>query len=143
METELERFGLLEFARNIENLAEAWFGEGTMTPVLDEIGEYILSSGSYGTEQQAILNAMSFAGGRSGTLLKKMFYSRDEMEDRFPWCKGRPILLPVAWCVRAYKAVTQHGRHILRWTKGSAEITKEQIQKQQAMFRRVGILQKE
>lgn len=140
VEMELERFGLHEFVHNIENLAEAWFGEGTMTPVLEEIGEYILTSGSSGTEQRAVLNAMSISGGQSKALLKKMFYSRKEMEDRFPWCKGKPILLPVAWCLRAYKAVTQHGGYILLWTKGCADITKEQIHNQQAMLRRVGIL---
>lgn len=143
VETELARFGLLEFAHNIENLAEAWFGEGAMTPVLEEIGEYILASGSYGTQQQNILNTMSFAGGRNGALLKKVFSSREDMEGRFTWCKGKPFLLPVAWCIRAYREVTQKAGHLLHWYKGSADITKEQIQNQQAMFRRVGILQKE
>lgn len=139
VEQELEKFGLLKFAENIESLAECWFSQGQMTPVLEELGEYILTSGSHGNEQRAMLNAMSFAGGRGGALLGKMFYSRAEMEDRFPWCKGKPWLLPAAWCVRAYKAVTLHGSHILRWGKDTGDISKEQIRNQQKLLRRMGI----
>lgn len=142
VETELERFGLLEFARNIENLAESWFGKGTMTPVLEEIGEYILTSGSFGNLQQNILNTMSFAGGRNGALLKKVFYSRAEMEGRFTWCKGKPILLPVAWFIRAYREVTQKPGNLLRWFKSIANTTNKQIDNQQEMLHRVGVLRK-
>jgi hypothetical protein len=49
VEAELSRFGLLEFAGNIENLAELWFGRGENTPILEALGEYILSGGQYGT----------------------------------------------------------------------------------------------
>lgn len=141
VEQELERFGLLSFARNIETLADCWFGQGRMTPVLEEMGEYILTSGSHGTEERAILNAMSIAGGRSAALWGKLFYSRGEMEDRFPWCKGKAWLLPAAWCARAYKAVTVHGGHIVRWSKGTGEVTKEQIRNQRAMLQRMGLLE--
>lgn len=34
VEAELSRFGLLEFAHNIEDLAELWFGRGEETPLL-------------------------------------------------------------------------------------------------------------
>ncbi len=141
VEAELKRFGLLDFAQNIEQLADAWFGDLPMTPLLEELGQYILTSGSHGTTDRAMLNAMSLSpgGNRFSALIKKAFYPRAELEDRFPWCKGKPLLLPAAWCARAYKAVTQHGSMIVNWGKGTGRIRKTDVRENQEKLRRFGI----
>ena len=141
VEKELECFGLLEFTHKIEALAEHWFGEGESTSLLEELGEYILTSGSHGHSDRAILNAVSLSAGgtRTSALMGKMFYSRAEMEDRFPWCKGKPWLLPAAWCTRAFKAVTKHGRHIVKWSKGTGKVTNQQAAEQKEKLARFGI----
>lgn len=141
VEAELQRFGLLEFAHNIESLAEYWFGNGETNELLDELGEYILTSGLHGNSERAMLNAVSLSPGGScrSALLKKLFYSREEMEGRFPWTKGRPWLQPVAWCLRAFKAVTKHGNLILKWTKGTGSIEQEEILRQKELLARFGI----
>lgn len=144
VEKELESFGLLDFTKKIEALSELWFGEGETDAVLEELGEYILTSGLHGTTSRAILNAVSLSpgGNQRSALLGKMFYSREEMEDRFPWVKGKPILLPVAWCVRAFRAVTRHGDKILQWGKGSGEVTGEDVAAQKEKLKRFGIERK-
>ena len=141
VESELERIGLLEFTRNIEQLADAWFGDEPMTPLLEELGEYILTSGSYGTTDRQILNAVSLSpgGNRVSTLLRKAFYPKAELEDRFPWCKGKAWLLPAAWCCRAYRAVTINGKHIVRWSKDTGKIDKDQVSGNKEKLRRFGI----
>lgn len=141
---ELAEFGLLVFAKHIEQLSDYWFGNGEKTPLLQELGQYILTSGSHGTTDRAILNALSLSpgGNRASALWKKAFYPRQELEDRFPWCKGKPLLLPAAWCVRAYNAVTQHGGLIAKWRKTSKDFTKEDIQTQRDKLKRFGIRDK-
>lgn len=141
VEKELESFGLLDFARKSEDLAELWFGEGETSPLLDELGEYILTSGSHGTSDRAMLNAVSLSpgGSRFSALMKKAFYPRAELEDRFPWCRGKPLLLPVAWCARAYNAVTQHGNVIVNWSKITGRISKTDVIENQEKLRRFGI----
>ena len=138
---ELKRFGLMDFAEKIEALAECWFGSGEETPLLAELGEYILTSGSHGRTDREILNAVSLSSGGTGAsaLVRKMFFSREEMEDRFPWCKGKPWLLPAAWCVRAGRAVTKHGRHILVWGKETGKVSKEDVAHQKEKLERFGI----
>lgn len=138
---ELERVGLLEFAQNIESLADCWFGGEEETALLAELGEYILTSGSHGANDRAMLNAVALSpgGSRSSALLKKAFYSRAEMEDRFTWLKGRPWLMPAAWCVRAFRAVTKHGSLILAWGRGTGQFTKAEIAEQKDMLARFGI----
>ncbi len=141
VEKELTRFGLLDFAKNIEFLAEGWFSGEEMSEKLQELGEYILTSGSHGTSERAMLNAVSLSAGgsRSSALLEKVFYSRQEMEDRFPWTKGKPWLQPAAWCVRAFRAVTRHGDLILQWSKGTGSISKKQARSQKERLARFGI----
>lgn len=141
VERELERFGMLEFTRKIEELAEVWFGSGEMTELMEELGAYILSSGSHGTADRAVLNAVSLSpGGSSGSALwGKVFFPRQELEDRFPWCKGKPVLLPAAWCVRAFRAVTRHGNLIVQWSKGAGQVSGEEAAKQKEKLKRFGI----
>ena len=139
VETELTRFGLLDFAVNIENLADCWFGTGEMTPVLEELAEYILTSRSHGHSERAMLNAVALSGSQSAAIMKKTFHSRAEMEDRFPWTKGKPWLLPAAWCVRAFKAVTQRRHLVAKWLKGTGDIEKDEIRRQREMLDRFGI----
>lgn len=141
VEKELESFGLLDFAKNIEALADCWFGKGESSPLLEELGEYILTSGSHGHAERAILNSVTLSkgGNRTSALWGKIFYSRKEMEDRFPWSKGKPLLLPIAWCVRAYKAVTQHGSIIINWFKRIGRTSKTEVVENQEKLRRFGI----
>lgn len=141
VERELERFGMLEFARNIEKLADCWFGNEALTPELEELGEYILTSGSHGSTERAMLNAVSMTAGGSpvAALWRKVFYPRKELEDRFPWCEGKPLLLPAAWCARAWGAVTQRSHLILQWGKGVNAVDREEIRAQREKLRRFGI----
>ena len=141
VEEEFKRLGLWDFARKIEDLAEAWFGNGEMNECLEELGDYILSSGSHGTENQAMLNALSLSpgGNRFSALWKKAFYPRAELEDRFPWCRNRLYLLPVAWCARAFRAVTINGDKISAWSNGTGKFKKEQIKENKEKLARMGI----
>ena len=145
VEEELNRFELLEFAQNIEALAEFWFGRGEETPLLEALGEYILSAGQYGTMDRAVLNSVVLAPkqSKSSALLKKAFYSREELEDRFPWCQGKPYLLPVAWCTRCFRAVTRRGGLILKWSKETGKISGEEIAMQKELLNQFGIRSKE
>jgi hypothetical protein len=139
LEGELTRFGILEFVKNIEALAEAWFGNGQLTPLLESLGDYILTSGSHGFENRAVLNSVALAGGKTGALWKKIFYPRQELEDRFPWAKGKPWLLPAAWCARAFRAVTRRGALVTQWSQETAAVTREQIRDQQQLLKSFGI----
>jgi hypothetical protein len=95
--------------------------------------------------ERATLNSVTLSkgGSRASALWGKIFYSRAEMEDRFPWCKGKPWLLPIAWCVRAFRAVTKRGKLIFTWSKATGKVTKSQADAQKEMFSRFGIQRKQ
>lgn len=135
----METMGLVDFARNIEELAQCWFGEAEATPLLEELGEYILTSGTHGFSERAILNSVSLSGGRISALWQKAFYPRAELEDRYPWCKGNVFLLPFAWCARAFRAVTKHGDLVQKWGKNTSKISREEAARQREMLTRFGV----
>ena len=141
VEKELKRFGLLDFACNIEALAEYWFGDGEETPLLQELGDYILSEGQYGNANQAVRNAAALSAGESGAsaLSRRVFPSREDLESKYPWCKGKAVLLPAAWCARCFRVVTKQGGLALKWTKETGKLSKEEITEQKAMLGRFGI----
>lgn len=139
--SELKKLGLLDFARNIDELAEVWFGDAPATPLTRELGEYILTSGSHGNTDRAILNALSLSpgGSRASVLWRKIFYPRAELEDRYPWCKGKAWLLPAAWIARVIRALTTHSSHIQKWSKGTGQIDRAQVSENREKLRRFGI----
>lgn len=138
---ELKRMSLYDFAMQIENLAECWFTTGVLPEEMEELSEYVISSGSHGTTQRAMLNAVTFSGGSAASALAgKAFYSRQEMENRYPWTRGKPWLMPAAWCCRAFRAVTKHGSLILSWGMGTARVSKTEVKKQKEKLERFGII---
>ncbi len=141
VEQELKHFGLLGFARNVEALGEAWLGSGEMTPELEELEEYILTSGTHGTASRAMLNAVSLEPGRSGfsALWKKIFYPRQDLEGRYPWCRGKPWLLPAAWLCRVFRVVTQRRHLVSAWRKGVSAVSDREAKAQREKLRRFGI----
>ncbi len=139
VEQELKKLNLLEFARNIEALSECWFADGEGTPLLEELGQYILTSGSHGMTDRAVLNAVSLSGGKGKALWGKVFYPKAELEDRFPWCRGKAWLLPAAWCSRAFLAVTRHGKNIRTWSEKTGSVSNEQVAAQRDKLQRFGI----
>lgn len=141
VEQELQRIGLLAFARNMEALAEWWFSGAPETPVLQALADYIFSSGSHGEEERAMLNAICLSPkkSRGSALWHKIFYPRQDLENRFDWVIGRPWLLPVAWIVRAWKALTERWGKISHWHKGTRKFTDEDIDQQRKLLREFGI----
>lgn len=141
VEKELNKCGLLSFVKNIEALAEAWFGDGVLTPELEELGMYILTSGTYGTTQRLLLSTVSRSGGSKWmSMRKKLFPTRLMLEDEYLWCKGRGYLLPVAWAVRLLKKTTRRGGVLVRrWGRDNLSLPAQDIAEHSEKLRRFGL----
>lgn len=141
VEKELARFGILSFAKNMEQLSRVWFDGEPSSDAMEELGEYILTSGSHGTYGRQLLNAMTMSksGSRWGTLWHKAFYPRQELEDRYPWAKKSVLLLPAAWFARAFRAISKHGDQVVSWSKDTGKISREEINMQKEKLKRFGI----
>ena len=143
VEKELQRIGLLKFAKQIEALGDLWFSGITPAEDLTELEEYILSSSSHGDEERSMLNSVCLSPGGSGfsALWRKVFYPKQDLYERYDWVNGRPWLLPAAWFVRMWQALVRRRKLVFKWGKGTMKFTDDQIQQQREKLRNFGIYQ--
>lgn len=100
---ELEKLKLAEFHKNITKLISYWFDGAQVTPVIQYMSEYIISSGVYGKGEAQMLNAfVSDEKGKSklGYILRTIFPGKKYMSLRYPVIEKNPLLLPLFWVVR-------------------------------------------
>ena len=98
---EFEKLHISQFARNIESLANKWFGTYNVESdgLLNELEIFILKNGIYGKVGQAKAIALE-KNGRLKYVMTMAFPNLKSMQSLYPWLKGKAILLPVAWVIR-------------------------------------------
>lgn len=93
---------LLKFSEEAENLAAAWFGNKEYNEITQEMEDYILQGGVYGTLKQNLAMSQNKKGGKFRHLMSRIFLSYKDMEVYYPSLKKCPILFPFyqvrRWC---------------------------------------------
>lgn len=135
---QLKRDGLDRIAQNLLDLSEYWFGDGPGSELLDELGAYILEGGLYGLSKRETLSGAGFHGGKLGAVKAQLFRSRDEFENRYPWLKKYPFLLPATWVMRGVKSLRIHRAALGRWTRQLNQNDRKEIEEHQARLKRFG-----
>lgn len=125
LESELKRLGLFEFYNNIRAVSESWFGlnaKDNLTAVQRQIAEYVLGSGTFGTEDSKADIAAS--RGRMRYAAQNIFPPYESMATRFLWIGKHPALLPAAWGIRIVGALSKKDKidsFMKKTTSGSKE----------------------
>lgn len=107
----LQKMNYVDFEKMCRELAQAWFGNGTMKEGLKEPAEYIINSGAFGTFEQ--YQKWSFEQYRKqqgiktkkGLFFRRMFMERDRMENIYPSLKKHGWILPFCWLHRIIKSL--------------------------------------
>jgi hypothetical protein len=102
LKTELEKLNLYKFARAIEKLALAWFGDGEIDEETKAVGDFVLNNSTYGkSEYLATIKGGGHKTKGKGIkfkfLLNTLFPPYKSMKNVYPILKKAPILLPFAW----------------------------------------------
>ncbi len=103
LEKLLSKAGLLSFAKSALLLSDVWFSDGSHTELTEEMENYILSAGVYGTTENRVAIAQSARGGKLKFLLSRSFPSFEYMANRNPVLRKCPILLPWFYIVRWFR----------------------------------------
>lgn len=109
---ELEKLELTDFEKTNRELAQKVFDGGTMTKADEEMLDYILSSGTYGTVIHSADKIIA-RKGRMGYLLVRAFPPLQVMHAMYPVLDRWPILLPLCWLRRLFNA-WKHKRNKVR-----------------------------
>lgn len=96
---------LKAFHNTLKALWEHWFSDGECTPLLDDLGTYILHSGVFGNEEQRATDRLLSVSQENNYLLRRLFPPYQVMKGYFPILQKIPVLLPFAWLWRAIRAV--------------------------------------
>ena len=98
----LERGGLSEFAKQIELLAEVWFGDAEPTETTEKIEKYVLSGGVYGTTENRVSVQQVKKGGKVKYALSRIWLPYDTLKFHYPSLEKHRWLLPFyevrRWC---------------------------------------------
>ena len=138
----LKELELTEFAATLELLAECWFAGGAADAVTDELGAYILGSGTFGTDKQRVTDRIlkeQKDANRAVYVLRRVFPPFALMSFYFPRLKKLPFLLPFFWIFRFFRGI------FCRRQKLSAEMdtvfrtTDETVRERAAFYRRCGL----
>ena len=115
---EAEKMGISDFERQNRQLSLNLFGKGSLSEEDARMLEYILNSGTYGTENNGIRNQIR-RKGRISYLFYRVFLPYKKMVRLYPVLKRFPFLLPVFWPVRIIAALKNKPDKVMRQLKGA------------------------
>ena len=136
-----ERYNLDEVMNNLKALSLHWFGDEPESGLLDEMGEYVFESGSYGKAANMVMYLANEDGSNtfSAALKRKLFISSSEMRRRSRIVDRFPIFLPIAYAVRAVKIIFTQFRELRAWMRGVKDADGEAVKNYKEMMRRFGV----
>ncbi len=136
-----EQYNLSEVMNNLRALALHWFGCEPESELLDEMGEYVFESGSYGRTANMVMYLANEDGNNSffAAVRRKLFISSSEMRRRSKTVDRFPVLLPIAYAVRAVKIIFTQFRELRSWMRGVKSADSEAVKKYKEMMRRFGV----
>lgn len=112
-----QAFGIDTFVRALEQLSDCWFGSGQADDLLEQMGDYIVSSGAYGSEENKVHAGMlqAHSGRRLGKVqyaLRRFFLPYRAMCHEYPILRRVPVLLPFLWLYRPFDALLHRGKKL-------------------------------
>lgn len=110
LDREFAKLGMTEFVGYMEKLALKWFSHEAVEldakekMVIEELADFIISNGVYGSRAHAQAIAVE-KEGRLGYVRRVIFPNLNSMQSLYPWLKGKAYLLPAAWFIRIIRTL--------------------------------------
>ena len=114
---ELDRLGIAGFERKNRSLALHLFSGQALTDEDREMLDYILDSGTYGTVEHSVENAVEKQGGRGKYLMSRLFLPMESMKMGYPFFYRHKALLPALFVYRIGRGLTVSGRRTVQELK--------------------------
>jgi hypothetical protein len=140
---ELRHAKLLDFYNNLKALAEAWFGDGEMTPLLSELGDYIIKSCTYGTQQNLLKSKLgadgNYKSNRRKYIVSSVFPSYKIMSGKYPKLKKYRFLLPIYWIKRIFSIILFKYKKAKLWIMDFSSVKESDVEKSRTLLTLVGL----
>lgn len=106
----LQESELLAFFERSTDLVNVWFEGKEHSEITQEMENYVLQGGVYGTLEQQLAMSQNKKGGKFRHLLSKIFLSYEQMKVYYPSVKKCPILFPFYQVRRWFRIMFCGGR---------------------------------
>ena len=136
----LKQAELTLFAEKLFLLMEVWFEGKKHSSLTEEMEEYILGAGVYGTVENAVAMGQSAEGGRVRYLLSRIFMPYKDLKERYPVLKKHSLLFPFISVFRWFKILFFKKELALRTVQSSGKLSKERIQRINTLIEELGLL---
>ena len=137
----LKESGLEDFNEKFTKLTKVWFMGEESDTVTEQMADYIILSGAYGTDINYYVNGvlrMGMSENKKDYFLKRLFPDYKTMCYRYPVLKNKKVLLPVFWGVRIFSSVTAADR-IKNEATGISSVDENNKKRQEEFLKNVGL----
>ena len=135
VDARLKKDNIYGAAHNLLNLSEYLFGDGKEAPLMLEMADYVLKGGLYGDYKRGLTSQAA----NEKAVWKQLFRNRTEFENRYPWLKKYPYLLPAAWGIRLVQSFKNHREIISNWNREVKKIDQQEIEAQKERLKKFGL----
>lgn len=144
VDSQLELLKLRDFHDCITGLLDVWFGEGESSPLFDEMTEFIVNSGAFGTKDNAS-RATLLRENESVEVASKLRYFHlvfpkyKHMKLSFPVLDRCPVLLPFLWVYRWLRCIFFRRKNIEAGINNVKGASKKNVRQFDAHIKSVGL----
>ncbi|MBP3360675.1 MAG: nucleotidyltransferase family protein [Clostridia bacterium] len=143
----LDCCGLTTFEENIRKLTNYWFNNGESDEIIKDLSNYILLSGTFGTQKQLKMCSMAEKSQNinnrfvfNAVYYTKFFFQPYEwMCGRYPVLRKLPFLLPFCWIHRAVKTILFDREKAKRIASEYDGVEIDESKKVQEFKRKIGL----
>lgn len=139
LSAELKKCGIYDFEKNMREMAYIWLEDRSCSELYENLFAYMVDSGIYGKSENGVWSqlAKETAGGKKHRKLYYYFPSISFMQEKYPWLRKAPFLLPVGWLMRAASGVLSDESR--RHKDKIEETSKEQIEQMLDIYHRLNL----
>lgn len=144
--TELEAINLREFAENICAIGEVWFGSGQSNELYEEMTEYIILSGAYGTNKHSIISSIGIQAGQKhlpskyAYWLQLFFPPLETLKISYPFLIKWPFLLPACWVLRGIKSLLFKCRYTFHMISTVHSVSGDDVARMESLHKKAGLV---
>lgn len=111
VKSELKKLGLFDFKKQMDIVADKWFGKDNKIADWGQTEQYITKSGIYGSERHKADNMLLKyqkkykSMGKAVYVIRRIFPPLSSMKSAFAAVNKCPFLLPVFWIYRIFRVI--------------------------------------
>ena len=142
IEKELEDFGLLDFEKKARDLSQVWFKNAEINDFFEDLTDFILKSGTYGTVQNcyaARLAETDRDGGGKTLFIRLLFPSYESLCFVYKGLRGRKWLTPMYWIIRPFDVLINRRERLVK-LKVSQNISKDRVSQIKDIYTEMGVM---